>query len=94
MAKNHVFKGSARHPWTTLDSAPCAVWLQGAGSIPVPPARGEPEFVGIAGPVAPADCTCFDLHLTPPWATPQISECGPLGDWLPGRAGGSGRLCL
>jgi hypothetical protein len=39
---------AAGHPWTRLDSAPSAPQPQVAGSIPVPPAPSEPEFMGAA----------------------------------------------
>jgi hypothetical protein len=59
----------------------------------------NPEFVEIAGHMAPAQCMCFgryltlfDPNLTSPGAARQIDECGAVGDWLPGTAGYS-RLC-
>jgi hypothetical protein len=51
-----------------------------------------PEFIGLAAPMAPAHCVCVDPYVTPPEATPRVSECSTLGDGLLGIARGSRRL--
>jgi len=77
---------------TGWDAAPRPPKPQVAGALPLPPAQ-NPEFMGVKRTVAPAQCVYIAPRLAPPGATPQVSECGPVGEGFPGTAAGSSRLC-